>query len=123
MASKEDYLVTGRVGNLKTTPKKEADIRNQLFSNFSPEKVVDEYEKVLGIKKEIVKPREFKVKNTILCLDKPSDQELFNDLFNNPKFELIYHKDNWDKVGFYKMFIVYKEYADVVVKKDEEPKE
>lgn len=86
----------------------ERNLTDELYKKNWQTKTLDSFEKSMGIQPTAAKQKML-MKNRIFEPNYDKDQELLNELMNNPKFRIIYMKDNWTQDGSYKLFVIYGE--------------
>jgi len=93
------------------TNKTDRDLAAELYKKNWQSNSIDSFEKSNGIVPRTEKPN-LRYKNRVFTPGYDEDSKLLNDLMNNPKFSIIYSKDNWTVDGQYKMFVIYAENMD-----------
>lgn len=93
-----------------TASAKKRNIRSEISNKgFDPESVIDAFEASKGIKRK--NPNQelnnFQFKNIILDPEQQRDQDLLNELMNNPNYMITFWKDSWTPQGNYRVFIIY----------------
>lgn len=105
----DDYLAFSSSGDLRASiAREERNLANELYKRSSPEKTIDDFEKALGIARPKHKAN-LQYKNRVFSPDDENDVTLLNELMNNPKYSILYWKDNWTVNGTYKVFAIYAE--------------
>lgn len=110
--------------DLKPSSSDEDQVRKELFGeHFDPEKMIDQYEQQLGIKK----PSDSKIgkvlfKSIMLTPgDDDDDNKLLFQLMNDKELYPHLKEDHyWTPRGEYKMFVIYGEDQDVKQRRDQE---
>ena len=118
---REDFMLGGRLSELEWEPKTEEQISRDLFKGEDPNKIVDAFEKQMGISVKEQKPVSQVYKNVFLSPGTDeSDAALLCDFYNNPEqYHVINRSDNWTNRGELKIFLEYFENLDA--RKDKEP--
>lgn len=122
----EQFAFADTIKDLELKPSltDETAVRKELFGeNFDPEKMVDEFEQQLGIKK----PQEANIGKvlfkTIMLTpgDDDDDSKLLFQLMNDKElFPHLKEDHYWTARGEYKMFVIYGEDQDVKQRRDHE---
>lgn len=112
IAKKQDYLTfSGASDTRAEVQPQDRNLGEELYKKNWAEKTIDSFEKTLGVRPKAPKLNlEHKVK--VFSLDFDKDVSLFNKLMNDPRYKIIYQKDNWTVEGLYKMAVIYTENLD-----------
>ena len=91
------------------------DLKSELYSKNWAAQKIDSYERsVLGIRgQEQAKPN-LKYSSRMLQPEYEEDSRRLDDLMNDPKYSIVYTKDNWTIEGKYVIFVIYSENLDHV---------
>ncbi len=86
------------------------DLAAELYKKNWGAQKIDAYEKqVLGLPSPSTAKPKLKYASRMFTPEFVEDSKRFDDLMNNPKFGIIYFKDNWTIEGKYTIFVVYSE--------------
>lgn len=122
----EQFAFADTIKDLELKPSltDEADVRKELFGeSFDPEKMIDQYEAQLGIKKQSdAKPGKVLFKTIMLTPgDDDDDSKLLFQLMNDKElFPHLKEDHYWTPRGEYKMFVIYGEDQDVKLRREQE---
>jgi hypothetical protein len=118
---REDFMLSGELSELDWVPKTEEQISKDLFKFSDPDKMIDAFEKQLGIK-----VANTEIKNQIYkCValspsTEDEDRLLLQKFYNSPEqYQVINRSDNWTNRGELKIFLEYFENLDVRNDKDQ----
>lgn len=87
------------------------DIRSEITNKLPTlEDAVDLIEKQNGISSKNSSAKvATRYKSKILSPDRSVDAAKLEELFNSPKHQIVYYKDNWSSIGEYKVYVIYTE--------------
>lgn len=95
-----------------SVPEPTRDLEYELFGKKGLKSALDNLEQELGYGKSKAVPK-FKIYNKVFSANDDEDRELMNDLFNDPKFNIIRWEQTWTVHGDFKVFIIYSENLDL----------
>lgn len=107
-------MLAGTLSEISWEPKSEEQISKELFKYSDPEKMMDAFEKQLGIDVKETTPRKQAYKCVFLspCSD-DDDRLLLQKFYNTPEqYQVINRSDNWTPKGELKIFLEYFENLD-----------
>jgi hypothetical protein len=88
----------------------ERDLAAELYKKNWGAQKIDAYEKqVLGLPSPAAAKPKLRYASRMFTPEYVEDSKRFDDLMNNPKYGIIYFKDNWTIEGKYTIFVVYSE--------------
>ncbi len=96
--------------------KEERDLAGELLNRNFQKDTLDAFESKLFPKPKVKKPT-LKMHNKMLRMSYADSRDLLNELMNNPKYGIVYFKDNFGVDGEYYVFVVYSENLDIKDKK------
>ena len=119
LKKREDFMLGGKLSELDWVPKSEEQVSKDLFKGGDPEKMIDAFEKQMGISVKETTPKNQVYK----CMDiRPFDEEdrlVLQKFYNNPEqYQIIRRSENWTPRGDLIIFLEY--YEDLDVKLDKE---
>lgn len=105
----------GEISDMKIKRLSERDLQSEIkmFGGKTSEEVVDAFEEERGIKSK--KEKRANIVNDVQIFDIsiPRDKKLYQQLINNPRYEIIAQKDNFNNVsGRYTVVCYYTEDLD-----------
>jgi len=112
----------GELSDLKIKRIPERDLQAELFKDRSPKQIVDEYEESIGRKPK--KEIKLNLKNKIqyFNIKDEEDKILFEELMNNPKYNIIHYRDTFTVGGDHRIVCIYSEDLDYDKNKEKEKK-
>jgi hypothetical protein len=120
VAKREEFMLAGKLSELDWEPKSEEQISQALFRGTDPDKMVDAFEKQLGLDIKDNTPKNQVYKCVDLRPFNDEDRELLQKFYNNPaQYQLIKRTDNWTPKGDLIIFLEYIEDLDVKADKEQ----
>mgnify|MGYP000146141844 CR=1 FL=1 len=111
-AAQQDFLTFSNVSDMRANPTpQDRNLGEELYKKNWQSQTIDSFEKNLGIKPKVSKVN-LKYKSRVFSPDFDKDAQLLTELMNDPKFTIMYWKDNWTVEGLYKVFAIYSENMD-----------
>jgi hypothetical protein len=121
LKKRENFMLSGKLSELDWVPKSEEEIRKDLFKGSDPEKMMDAFERQMGISVKNTEPTNQVYKCVDLRPFDDGDRELLQKFYNTPEqYQVIRRSDNWTPKGELIIFLEYFENLDVKLDKEQE---